>query len=179
MDIKDLNKRQMILLTLLVTFVVSIATAIITASIMEQAPAAVPQTVNRVIQNTIEKVTKVTNVTVPVEQEEKMVYGSDNSLISIYKEKEKVATEEELEEGEEIDLVIGQGILVSESGLILIDSKTIKGEEKLQAKLGEEMFNVKVLKEFLNGFTVLKITIEEEITEKEEIEEELVDKEEE
>ena len=56
MDIKDLNKSQLILLALLISFVTSIASAIATVSLMEQVPAPVTQTINRVIQNTIEKI---------------------------------------------------------------------------------------------------------------------------
>jgi len=36
MDIKELNKKQLILVTLLITFVVSIATGIVTVSLMQK-----------------------------------------------------------------------------------------------------------------------------------------------
>lgn len=53
---EDLNKQQMVLLTLLVSFVTSIATGIITVSLLAEAPPEVPQTVNRIIERTIERV---------------------------------------------------------------------------------------------------------------------------
>ena len=53
---EDLNKQQLILLTLLVSFVTSIATGIITVALLSVAPPEVPQTVNRVIERTIERV---------------------------------------------------------------------------------------------------------------------------
>ena len=50
MDMEELSKSQIILLTLLVSFVTSIATGIVTVSLMNQAPPAIAQTVNRIIE---------------------------------------------------------------------------------------------------------------------------------
>ncbi len=55
-EIKDLNKTQLILLAFLLSFVTSVATGIVTVTLMDQAPAAVSQTINRVVQQTVEKV---------------------------------------------------------------------------------------------------------------------------
>lgn len=57
MDIEDLSKTQLLLLTILVNFVIAIATAVMTVSLLDQAPTAVTQTVNRIVENTIETVT--------------------------------------------------------------------------------------------------------------------------
>ena len=59
MDVKELNKSQLILLAILLSFITSIATGIVTVSLMNQMPKSVPQTINNVIQRTIEKVTTV------------------------------------------------------------------------------------------------------------------------
>lgn len=57
MDIEDLSKTQLLLLTILVNFVVAIATGVLTVSLLDQAPTTVTQTVNRIVDHTIETVT--------------------------------------------------------------------------------------------------------------------------
>lgn len=54
MDIEDLSKTQLLLLTILVNFITAIATAVMTVSLLNQAPPTVMQTVNRIVERTVE-----------------------------------------------------------------------------------------------------------------------------
>lgn len=54
MDIEDLSKTQLLLLTILVNFVTAIATAVMTVSLLDEAPQTVTQTVNRIVERTVE-----------------------------------------------------------------------------------------------------------------------------
>jgi hypothetical protein len=56
MDMKDLNKSQLILLAVLLSFVTSIATGITTVTLMQQAPSSVTVPINRIVRETVEKV---------------------------------------------------------------------------------------------------------------------------
>jgi hypothetical protein len=154
-DIKELNKHQLILVTLLITFVVSIATGIVTVSLMNQAPKSVPYTVNNVIQRTIEKVTTVSEdakvIDSVIENKGKdtvsMIEG--DILVKVYS---NFSNEEKL---------LGEGVLVSDVGLILVDNSIIdKGEDNYLVELGDVKFNSIVLKKFENGFIILKIVNE-------------------
>ena len=59
MNIEELSKSQLILLTILVNFVTSVATGVLTVSLLDHAPAIVTQTVDHVVERTIETVAKV------------------------------------------------------------------------------------------------------------------------
>jgi hypothetical protein len=54
MNIEDLTKTQLLLLTILVNFVTAIATCVLTVSLLDEAPLTVTQTVNRIVERTVE-----------------------------------------------------------------------------------------------------------------------------
>lgn len=61
MNIEELSKAQLLLLTVMVNFIVSIATGILTVSLLDQAPIQVSQGVDRVVERTIQAVAAPTN----------------------------------------------------------------------------------------------------------------------
>ncbi len=218
MDIKELNKKQLILVTLLITFVVSIATGIVTVSLMQKMPKSVPQTINNVIQRTIEKVTTV-QVPTPVKDtpvndsndtQKGMFIGDGNVLVSIYAKSSKVVlptpdpdtssstdttsttptdtsssdtpidttsttptdnsntdttapVDSEVVPTPKEDTALGQGIIISDIGLILVESKILKGYDTFKVTLDDIDFDLSILKKFGNGFTILKINSKQEV----------------
>jgi hypothetical protein len=65
MNIEDLNKTQLLLLTILVNFITAIATAVMTVSLLDQAPPTVTQTVNRIVERTVETASQTPLPTIP------------------------------------------------------------------------------------------------------------------
>jgi hypothetical protein len=192
MEINELNKKQLVLLTLLITFIVSIATGIVTVSLMQQMPTVVPQTINNVIQKTIEKVTTVevlaptTDITENNNQNMALV-GDGDAVVSIYALKESVIfpsvdenilnesnttldthlTEIIKEEESKEEKALGEGIIISDIGLILVESSILNGYEKYKVVLDKIDFEVAVLKKYSNGFTILKILTKQVVKDQE------------
>ena len=59
MEMKELNKSQLILLALLISFVTSIATGIAAVTLMQQAPASITTPINKIVKQTVEKIVQV------------------------------------------------------------------------------------------------------------------------
>jgi hypothetical protein len=84
MNMEELTKSQIVLLTLFVSFVTSIATGIVTVSLVQQAPPAITQSVSRVIQETVQTVAPSSNSqhAAATVTEEKTVVVNDSDLVS-------------------------------------------------------------------------------------------------
>lgn len=82
MDIEELNKFQIVLLTLLVSFVTSIATGIVTVSLLAQAPPGVTQTINQVVERTIETIVPGSTPTTTSTKETTVVVKEDDLITS-------------------------------------------------------------------------------------------------
>jgi hypothetical protein len=160
MDIKELNKTQLVLLTLLITFVVSIATGIVTVSLMEQAPKSVPETINNVIQRTIEKVSTdpTTTTTNATDTKGSLLNANESAMVSIYPKSYDAATGQAVTTTD-TPKELGQGVIISDTGLILVDSNILTGTlDTYAVTLDKVTFDATVLKKFTNGFTILKLS---------------------
>lgn len=129
MDLNDLNKNQIILLTLLVSFVTSIATGIVTVTLLDQAPKGVTQTINRVVERTVERVvpgeTKVTTIT-----KEVPVVVTEEQLVVDVITKASPAVVKILDTSVNPAVIAGTGFLVSADGLVATAFSIIKSDKK-------------------------------------------------
>ncbi len=167
-DIKELNKTQLVLVTLLITFVVSIATGIITVSIMQKMPPSVPTTINRVIEKTIERVTmapaQVVNQTNTTAKPES-TFGDGDALVSIYSSDTVLPIPTTIPNTDPtkpttppvLPKALGQGVIVSDVGLVLVESDILDGKDTAKVMLADNLFDAQILKKFGNGFSILKI----------------------
>ncbi len=137
MDMEELTKSQIVLLTLLVSFVTSMATGIVSVTLMEEAPPVVTQTVNRIVERTIEKVVpqevqakaeaqgQVAAATNVVTEKTVVVHQSD-SVSDAIKKTTPIAVrlfgQGKSSDGYSIELFLGLGVVAAEDGLIFADA---------------------------------------------------------
>lgn len=139
MDMEELSKSQIVLLTLLVSFVTSIATGIVTVSLMEQAPPAIAQTVNRVVERTVERVVPptegqaasvvTTEKTIVVKESDLIVQAVDKvtpSLVRVY-----------TMSGKE-QIFSGLGFVLDADGGIAIDGVVLGGAKKVSLTFSDD-----------------------------------------
>lgn len=141
MEIKDLNKPQLVLLTLLISFVVSIATGITAVSLLSKVPTTVSQTINKVIHETISKDSSKDDTS----KEGKITTTSSGLSVSVY--------DSSLEKK-----LLGEGIVISEAGIVMIESSLLTTEGPYIVTLNKQDFTGTVVKKFTNGTTLIQIT---------------------
>ena len=157
MELEELNKTQIVLLTLLVSFVTSIATGIVTVTLLDQAPPAVTQTINRIVERTVERVVPASpsSPSIITTEKETTIVVKEEDLITESIERNKqylvrlvrasdvvVETEIPLVEGEEGEVdqnqsineisVVGLGIIVRADGLLVTDRSIVSEEKDLK-----------------------------------------------
>lgn len=150
MDIKELNKSQLILLAILLSFVTSIATGITTVTLMQQAPTSVTAPITQIVKQTVEKI-------VPA--------GTDSKNQVLSEEQKKLL--EELKaikpltvtlflKGETVDKdkILGTGLFLGDNKVVvasLIDQpkegenyiiKSVLGEQKVSKVTQEKDFSI-------------------------------------
>lgn len=82
MDLENLTKHQIILLTLLVSFVTSMATGIVTVSLMNQAPPSVSRTINQIVERTVQTVAPSTQQNTVAVTTQKTIVVKDDDLVA-------------------------------------------------------------------------------------------------
>lgn len=136
MRLEDLTNEQLILLAILVSFVTSTATGIFTVSMLtEETPQAVTQTVSRVVERTIESVSGTsTPIFIPeIRQTTTVVKESDRIPEAIGAILPSTVI---LRTGTSTGPIIGLGVIVNASGLIVTDASVVKKGDEYVAVLG-------------------------------------------
>ena len=152
MDIKELNKSQLILLAILLSFVTSIATGITTVTLMQQAPGSVTVPINRIVRETVEKVVpaSVTNtVSAPALSDDQKKLLEDLKAI-------KPLTITLLLKGEtaDKDKVLGTGLFLGDNKVVIASLipapkegevyavRSVLGEQKVSKVTQEKDFTI-------------------------------------
>ncbi len=156
MDIKDLNKTQLILLAVLLSFVTSIATGITTVILMQQAPSSFTAPINRVIQQTVEKIQQVegkTTVQTVIVKEEDLVVDaiakSKSATFTITKEAQDT-------DGKTIEVPAGLGLGVS-TDVVVADASLVVDKGVYYVKNDSGKFKADFVSSDKAGFSFLKI----------------------
>src|SRR3989344_3769621 len=157
MDIKDLNKSQLILLAVLLSFVTSIATGITTVTLMQQAPESFTTPVNRIIKQTIEKIEQVegktTVQTVVIKEEDLVVDAIAKNKSAVF----AITKEASDSSGQTVEVSLGQGFVINTDGVIVTDALWVASEEVYFVKNNSGKFKAKFLFADKGGFSFLKI----------------------
>ena len=157
MDIKDLNKSQLILLAVLLSFVTSIATGITTVTLMQQAPASFTVPVNRIVRQTIEKIEQVEGKTITqtvvVKEEDLVVDAIAKNQSAIF-----TITKEILDtEGKTIEVGAGRGFAISTDGVVVVDANLVPDSGVYYVKNESGKFKADFISTDKAGFSFLKI----------------------
>ncbi|MFA6520700.1 MAG: hypothetical protein WCT44_03805 [Candidatus Paceibacterota bacterium] len=156
MDIKDLNKSQLILLAVLLSFVTSIATGITTVTLMQQAPASFTVPVNRVVQQTIEKIQQVEGKTqtVIIKEEDLVVDAIAKNQTAVF-----AITKDGVDmNGGPAEVSAGRGFGISvENGIIVADAAMVPGAGVYYVKNDSGKFRAEFVATDKAGFSFLKI----------------------
>ncbi len=157
MDIKDLNKSQLILLAVLLSFVTSIATGITTVTLMQQAPASFTAPVNRIIQQTVEKIQQVegktTVQTVIVKEEDLVVDAIAKNKSAVFTVSKEVLDLDSIVN----EISAGRGFGVSADNVVVVDGNFVPDQGVYYLKNDSGKFKADFISKDEAGFSFLKI----------------------
>ncbi len=145
MDLEELNKSQIVLLTMLVSFVTSIATGIVTVSLIEEAPADVTRVVQRVVERTVEQVTPETQqATIITKEKTIIVKEADLIAAAIAENKGKIVSLVRSDSQTFVSL----GVFIEKNGLLAVGASELLDGGLYSIDLGgEELVPVEVIYE--------------------------------
>jgi len=136
MDLEQLNKSQIVLLTMLVSFVTSIATGIVTVSLIEEAPTDVTRVIQRVVERTVETVIPAENQQATVITRERTIIIKESDLIAaaIAENKTKIVSVVDAESGKFVSL----GVFIDSKGTLAMDAGTLTEDGSYAIDIGAE-----------------------------------------
>lgn len=158
MNVEELNKSQLILLTLLVSFVTSIATCIVTVALVQQAPSTVTQNINRIVERTVEKVVPSQSQTASVITQEKTVIIKETDLIAkaVAKASPSVAGIYRNSIDADEPVFTAKGVAVT-SGIIATDANQFEKDRTYIVRLPGGDVTARVFVSGLHGVSLLKL----------------------
>ncbi len=137
MDLEQLTKHQIVLLTLLVSFVTSIATGIVTVSLVNEAPPEVQRTINQIVERTVEVATTLPEqpAVAAVATEKTVVVKEDDLAAESIAAAQKAVIRIVSRSAPEV--LLARGVIVSPNGTAITDRAAIAsaGARNLEAIL--------------------------------------------
>jgi len=157
MDVKELNKSQLILLAILLSFITSIATGIVTVTLMQQAPVSITTPINRIVQQTVEKITQIegkpTVQTVVIKEEDLVVDAIAKNQSAIF-----AITKDGVDaNGQTAEISAGSGFIVSKDGIIVVDAGLVPDKGVYFVKNSSGKFKTDFVSTDKKGFSFLKV----------------------
>ena len=157
MDVKELNKPQLLLLAVLLSFITSIATGITTVTLMQQAPASFTVPVNRVVQQTVDKIQQVEGKTVTqtvvIKEEDLVVDAISKNQSATF----SVTKEVQNPDYTTSEVSAGRGFAISTDGAVVVDGTLVPDKETYYLTNSSGKFKADFISTDKNGFSFLKI----------------------
>ena len=157
MDVKELNKSQLILLAVLLSFITSIATGITTVTLMQQAPPSFTVPVNRVVQQTVDKIEQVEGKTVTqtvvIKEEDLVVDAIAKNQAAIFSVTKSVQNPDFTYS----DVSAGRGFAISNDGTVVVDATMVPDKETYYLTNSSGKFKADFVSTNKAGFSFLKI----------------------